>query len=118
MNQFLTPDFGYVILAGTASGEYADQGKKTVVEEVVAALGFMVFWKAIKVGQARKKYNIKYPKMYSNENDGDNVFNCVQVSNCFMGTSYEVPPSTFICPSYSVRTRTPWRGIRILCFCW
>ena len=40
----------------------------------------MVYWKAFQVGAARKKYGIKYPKMYSDENGGDNVFNCVQVS--------------------------------------
>eukprot|EP00094_Tigriopus_californicus_P003026 TCALIF_02915-PA protein Name:"Similar to Mgst3 Microsomal glutathione S-transferase 3 (Mus musculus)" AED:0.03 eAED:0.08 QI:199/0.75/0.8/1/0.25/0.4/5/109/152 len=55
----LTPDYGYVILAGATSA-------------------FMVMWKAIKVGQARKAHNIKYPVMYSTENGGDNVFNCVQ----------------------------------------
>ena len=34
---------------------------------------------AIRVGKARKEHNIKYPIMYSSENGGDNVFNCVQV---------------------------------------
>ena len=29
---------------------------------------------------ARKKYEVKYPIMYSDENGGDNMFNCVQVS--------------------------------------
>ena len=30
---------------------------------------------------ARKKFGIKYPKMYSDENGGDNMFNCIQVSH-------------------------------------
>ena len=30
---------------------------------------------------ARKKYEVKYPIMYSDENGGDNMFNCVQVSS-------------------------------------
>ena len=36
-------------------------------------------YKGIQVGMARKKYDIKYPRMYSDENGGDNVFNCIQV---------------------------------------
>ena len=36
-------------------------------------------YKGIQVGMARKKYEIKYPRMYSDENGGDNVFNCIQV---------------------------------------
>nr|APH81358.1 microsomal GST 3 [Tigriopus kingsejongensis] len=52
-------EYGYVILVGAASSA-------------------MVMWKAIRVGQARKKHEVKYPVMYSSENGGDNVFNCVQ----------------------------------------
>jgi hypothetical protein len=40
---------------------------------------FVLMYKGIQVGMARKKYEIKYPKMYSDENGGDNVFNCIQV---------------------------------------
>jgi len=38
----------------------------------------MVVWKTIKVGKARKKYEVKYPLVYSPENGGDNTFNCIQ----------------------------------------
>jgi len=36
---------------------------------------FVNTWMAFKVGQARKKFNIKYPLMYSPDN---NEFNCIQ----------------------------------------
>ena len=36
-------------------------------------------YKGIQVGMARKKYEIKYPRMYRDENGGDNMFNCIQV---------------------------------------
>jgi hypothetical protein len=39
----------------------------------------MVTWQAIRVGKARKVHEVKYPLMYSTENGGDNVFNCIQV---------------------------------------
>jgi len=52
-------EFGYVILTGTASV-------------------FVLIYKGINVGMARKKYEVKYPVMYSDENGGDNMFNCVQ----------------------------------------
>nr|CAD7265621.1 unnamed protein product [Timema shepardi] len=42
---------------------------------VAASSTFVIMWKAIQVGKARKKYNIQYPTMYS----PDNVqFNCIQ----------------------------------------
>jgi len=50
------PEFGYVILVAVASI-------------------FMIAWKGIRVGMARKKYDVPYPNMYS---DKDPVFNCVQ----------------------------------------
>lgn len=48
-------DFGYVILTSVASI-------------------FVIMWKGFKVGMARKKYEVPYPKMYSD----DDRFNCVQ----------------------------------------
>jgi len=39
---------------------------------------FVNMWMAINVGRARKKYGVKYPIMYSSENGGENMFNCIQ----------------------------------------
>jgi len=50
------PEFGYVILVAILSI-------------------FMIMWKGIRVGQARKKMDIPYPQMYS---DKDPLFNCIQ----------------------------------------
>ena len=52
----LPSDYGYVILTG------------------IGAI-FMVMWKGICVGQARKKYEVPYPDMYSKESK---IFNCIQ----------------------------------------
>ena len=51
------PDnFGYVILTG------------------IGAI-FMVMWKGVRVGQARKKFDVPYPDMYSKDSK---IFNCYQ----------------------------------------
>ena len=52
----LPADYGYVVLTG------------------VGAI-FMVMWKGVRVGQARKKYGVEYPDMYSKDS---NTFNCIQ----------------------------------------
>merc|ERR1712241_1238284 len=39
---------------------------------------FVLAYKSIKVGLARKEFGIKYPKLYSDENEGNNKFNCIQ----------------------------------------
>ena len=49
-------EYGYVLLVGTSSA-------------------FIAMWHGIRVSQARKKFGIKYPIMYS---DTNNVFNCIQ----------------------------------------
>jgi len=50
------PEFGYVILVAVASI-------------------IMIMWKGMRVGAARKKFDVPYPNMYS---DKDPVFNCIQ----------------------------------------
>merc|ERR1712126_395763 len=52
----LPADYGYVISAG------------------VGAV-FMVMWKGIRVGMARKKYGVQSPEMYSKDSA---IFNCIQ----------------------------------------
>ena len=49
-------NYGYVVLTG------------------VGAI-FMVMWKGVRVGQARKQYGVAYPEMYSKDST---VFNCIQ----------------------------------------
>mmetsp|Transcript_32501 Transcript_32501/g.45073 ORF Transcript_32501/g.45073 Transcript_32501/m.45073 type:complete len:145 (-) Transcript_32501:139-573(-) len=57
----IKPEFGYVIGVGIASV-------------------FVLTWKGISVGMARKKYGVKYPNMYADkkENKDADAFNCVQ----------------------------------------
>ena len=52
----ILPHFGYVCLVGIASA-------------------FLLMWQAMQVGKMRKKFNVNYPTMYSNDNV---VFNCYQ----------------------------------------
>jgi len=42
---------------------------------VAVASVFMVLWKGIQVGRARKEFNVMYPKMYSEDKE---KFNCYQ----------------------------------------
>ncbi len=41
-----------------------------------ATTATIVFWAAFRVGQARRTYGVKLPRMY--EDKDDSVFNCVQ----------------------------------------
>ncbi|CAK4138071.1 unnamed protein product [Aphanomyces euteiches] len=56
----IQPDHGYVIL-------------------VVVLVAFVNLWAGMKVGAARRAYNIKYPQMYAEKSDEYFLeFNCVQ----------------------------------------
>ena len=55
----LPAEYGWVVLTGIGSI-------------------FMVTWKGVMVGRARKKFKVEYPTMYS---DTEPVFNCVQRSH-------------------------------------
>ena len=54
--EFLMKDHGYVVRAATGAF-------------------ILHMWLSFKVGSARKKYNVKYPAMYS---DKEPDFNCIQ----------------------------------------
>ncbi|KAF1334644.1 Microsomal glutathione s-transferase, partial [Globisporangium splendens] len=46
---------------------------------LVVLMGFVNAWAGVKVGTARKKYNIQYPQMYAEESDKNaKAFNSVQ----------------------------------------
>uniref|UniRef100_UPI00398F4CAC microsomal glutathione S-transferase 3b n=1 Tax=Pristiophorus japonicus TaxID=55135 RepID=UPI00398F4CAC len=57
--QLIPPQFGYVILVFIYSW-------------------VMLAYLGVKVGIARKKYNVKYPAMYS---DKEPIFNCIQLAH-------------------------------------
>ncbi|KAK9866784.1 hypothetical protein WJX84_004341 [Apatococcus fuscideae] len=59
----LPSDFGYVLGAA-------------------AFTGAVYLWQSFRVGAARRKYGVKYPKMYATGDDQDsNTFNCIQRSH-------------------------------------
>ena len=77
----LPADYGYVVMTG------------------VGAI-FMVMWKGIRVGKARKEHGVQYPDMYS----PDNKVNLKTLA--FPSRNNSVPRSSTVS---SEPIRTPWR---------
>ena len=77
----LPADYGYVIMTG------------------VGAI-FMVMWKGIRVGKARKEHGVQYPDMYSSDNKVD------LKTLAFPSRNNSVPRCSTVS---SEPIRTPWR---------
>ncbi|CAK4679999.1 unnamed protein product [Aphanomyces euteiches] len=81
----IQPDHGYVILA-------------------VVLVAFVNLWAGMKVGAARRAYNIKYPQMYAEKSDEYFLeFNCVQRAHQNMVENLPVFLSLLIASSYVIR---------------
>jgi len=93
----LPADYGYVILTG------------------VGAI-FMVMWKGIRVGKARKVHGVDYPDMYSKDSK---VFNCIQRAH--QNTLENLPQFMFLLttgglssPRLSAAAGWVWIGGRVV----
>lgn len=91
VNNYASSAFG---LFDTYSGPVSRAYGVVIAVNCIAS-GFVLLSLGFKVGAARKKYGVKYPKMYaSGDSDDDTTFNCIQRAH---QQALETYPTFLVC---------------------